>query len=278
MKRFIKLLLPLAVIATVVAIVGPGIFKPNRVAAVGDLLIDFHVPEGDPIFIVENMLPGDFQERNIDITNGGTIVRMVKMRAVRTGGVGADPKLESILDIVIKDGITPIYGTGSLTGSKTVEQFFADFANIDGTSLGTINPAEHKTYNFGVTFPPESGNEFQLKSVIFDLIFGDGTEPTPTPTNTPTPTPTPSGNLCGNISIDINGNGAGSVNGVFIICKNFKVVTQINNTFVNTYINSTANTGGNTSTGNTNSSSSVVSGASTSKSGAVIKGSRNKNR
>ena len=284
-KQLIRIIVLILIVGAVVRFVVPDLFKPSTVRAVGDLVIDFHVPEGDPIFVVENMLPGDQEARNIDVTNGGTEAHMVKMRAVRTGGIGSDPRLETILDMVINDGAIPIYGTGSPTGSKTVENFFADFGATDGAELSVVNPGETKTYNLEVTFPSSAGNEFQNKSVIFDLIFGDGTEPTPTltPTNTPTPSPTPtptppSGNLCDNITVNIFGNGVGSVNGVFIICINKKVVTQINTTIINTIINSTTNTGGNSSSGNTGTNSQTTSGSATTNSNPFFRSGTNRTR
>lgn len=285
MKKLLTILISLTIITTVIAIVGPDIFKPSTVRAVGDLIIDFHVVQPNPIFVISNMAPGDpSQVRNIDVTNGGTVSHIVAVKGARTGGVGEDPKLETILDFVINDGTSDIYG--GTAGNKTVADFFADSTNPDGIVLGTIHSGTSKTYTFTVTFPTVAGNEFQAKSVIFDIIFGDGTEPTPTntptnnptPTATPTPTPTPSGNLCGDINVDISGNGAGSVNGVFIVCKNNKIVSQTNSTNTITNITTISNTGNNSSSYNTFSSTSVVSGASITNTKVTVKGRKNKNK
>lgn len=264
MKRLIRIIIALTIIAGVLKFVGPEIFKPSTVRAFGDLTVNFHVPTNAPIFVVNNMKPGDMETRNVDVSNGGSTPHLISVKGVRTGGTGADPKLETILDIVIKDGATPVYGSGSATGSKTVNDFFTDSSNPDSVQLNTITPGNSKTYNFIVTFPSPSGNDFQAKSVIFDIIFGDGTPPpSPTPTSRPTPTPTPTGNLCSKIKVDISGNGTGSVNGVIIVCKNFKVVKQTNTTIVNTIIKSTTSTGGNSTSGNTSSSATINSGSST---------------
>lgn len=146
--------------------------KSSTVKALGSLIVDFHVPIGDPIFVVTNMAPGDMEDRDIDVTNSGSDAILVAVKGIRTGGVGDDPKLETVLDIVIKDGSTPVYGSGSPTGAKTLADFFNDSTSADGVALSLIGPGEHKVYNFKVTFPPGAGNEFQAKSVIFDLIFG----------------------------------------------------------------------------------------------------------
>ena len=49
--------------------VSNSLFNPNTVKAFGDLTVDFHVPIGNPIFTVNNMAPGDFQNKNVDVTN-----------------------------------------------------------------------------------------------------------------------------------------------------------------------------------------------------------------
>lgn len=61
-------------------------------------------------------------------------------------------------------------------------------------------------------------------------------------------TPTPEEDeesLCNEISVDISGNGTGSVNGVVIVCDNNVVVQQHNETNTNTNINISSNTGNN---------------------------------
>lgn len=152
--------------------VSNSLFNPNTVKAFGDLTVDFHVPIGNPIFVVNNMAPGDSQDRDVDVTNSGVLTRFVSVKGIRTSGIGSDPKIETVLDLVIKDGATPIYGTGSTTGSKTLANFFTESGSADGVKLNVINPGGHKIYNFKVTFPTSAGNEFQAKSVTFDLTFG----------------------------------------------------------------------------------------------------------
>ena len=291
MKRVSRILLIAILIGAVVKFVVPDLLKPSTVRAFGDLIVDFHVAANAPIFTVMNMAPGDPAEvRNVDVNNGGSVAHIIAVKGVRTGGVGVDPKLETILNFVINDGSADVYGGTSSTGAKTVANFFADSGGSDGIQLGTIAAGNSKTYKFTVNFPSSAGNEFQAKSVIFDITFGDGTAPTPTPTNTPTPTRTPtptktptptptpgSGNLCGNIKVDISGNGAGSVNGVYIVCKNFKVVSQTNITNSTTNITNISNTGNNTSTNNTTSSTTINSGSATTTTTVGVIGGTNTN-
>ncbi len=149
-----------------------GVSQSSTVHASGDLTVDFHVPPGNPIFTINNMAPGDSQNKNVDVTNNTTTPKLVSVKGIRIGGVGSDPKIETVLELIIKDGSTPVYGNGSSTGPKTLTNFFADSANPDAIFLNIIPASGHKTYNFEITFPTTGGNEFQQKSVIFDLTFG----------------------------------------------------------------------------------------------------------
>lgn len=172
-KRLFRILLALLILGTIIKFVAPDLFKPSTIRAFGDLTVNFHIPPLDPIFTVANMAPGDPPEnRNVDVHNGGSVPRLVSVKGIRTGGIGSDPKLETVLDLVIKDGATDVYGGTSPTGPKTVTDFFVDSGETDGIKLSIINPGADKTYNFKVTFPDSAGNDFQAKSVIFDLTFG----------------------------------------------------------------------------------------------------------
>lgn len=234
---------------------------PSQAYAAGDLNINYHVPLNDPIFVVANFLPGDTENRNVDVTNNGSITRAIWVKGVRTGGVGSSPKLETVLDIVIKDGVTPIYGAGSPTGPKTVQNFFTDSSAPAQVTLGTIGPGVHKTFNFKVTFPPTAGNEFQKKSVIFDLkipnyksdhiVINEVYYRVDSTHGLDSPKDRGILNVNGNnVTVIISGNGAGSNNTVNVSQSEACKITQSNNTNVVTNINSNSNTGGNSIIGN----------------------------
>ena len=147
--------------------------KAGDVQAAGDLEITYlGLPLGDPIFYLEDTKPGDHVCREIDVANNGEAARFIAVKGVKTGGVGSDPLLESILEIVIDEDGSIIYGDGSPSGVKTVEDFFTDSLSEDGVLLSVVNPENSSTYNFCVSFPVSASNDFQEKSVIFDLIFG----------------------------------------------------------------------------------------------------------
>jgi signal peptidase I len=101
---------------------------------------------------------------------------------------------------------------------------------------------------------------FSDGKVLSGNIFATA-ETFPQPSITPTPTQAPS-NPCGEINVDISGNGAGSINGVFIVCENFVVIEQSNNTSIENNINLNSNTGNNSVTNNTSSTSTIESGSS----------------
>jgi hypothetical protein len=165
MKKLLKFFLLAFAICFVLAL-----FFARVAFAASDFDVDWGVADGNPIFTVVNMLPGDSESRSINITNNGSVSHPVKVKGIRTGGIGANPKLETILDIVIKDGPTFVYGAGSPTGPKKLSSFFAESGSL-GIRLGNIDASQTITYTFTVSFPSPAGNEFQIKSVIFDIVF-----------------------------------------------------------------------------------------------------------
>lgn len=145
---------------------GLGFFNQSAVQAVGDLEVNWGVPDVDPIFVVTNMAPGDMEDRNVIVTNNAASGRTVGVRGVETGGT----LLKDVLEIVISETGTDLYG--GTTGTKTLTQFFEDSAGPDGIPLSDLSSGDTTTYDFKVTFPESAGNEFQGTQVIFDLIIG----------------------------------------------------------------------------------------------------------
>src|SRR3989304_9976148 len=146
-----------------------GIFEKKTAYAVGDLNVIWGVPDGDPIFVVSNMLPGDAEDRDVDVTNGGTVPRDVGVRGVKTEEIAS---FAAILDFVISEGGSDLYGGTSPTGPKTLQEFFDESTGPNGLFLSNLGNGDTTTYNFLATFPPGSGNEFQGAKVVFDLIIG----------------------------------------------------------------------------------------------------------
>lgn len=162
-------------IAGLIAIISFAIFANgglrlglnNTALAVGDLSVDWGVPSPNPIFVVNNMAPGDSQERDVVVTNTAPTNRPVGVRGIFTSETG---NLSTVLEIVISQNGTDLYGGSA--GTKTLSQFFTDSSGPDGIFLSNHNPSQTKTYKFKVIFNEDAGNQFQDKEVIFDLQIG----------------------------------------------------------------------------------------------------------
>src|SRR3989344_3299444 len=142
----------------------PKFLEKSTAQAVGDLTVDWGIGVGDvgPIFVVNNMAPGDSQSRSVSVINNASTARPVGVRGVKNSETG---DLATVLDIKITEGLTTLY-------SGTLSQFFTDSSGIDGIPLSTLAPSASTTYTFKVTFQESAENEFQNASVVFDLIAG----------------------------------------------------------------------------------------------------------
>lgn len=143
--------------------------SPSTVEAVGDLVVDFGVPPGQPIFNFPNMSPGDINIKNIIVTNNALEARPIGIKGIQTVQTGA---ISNAIYIVISKGPTDLYGGTSGTGPKTLAQFFTDSNTVNGIALSTILPNQDATYTIKTTFNILAGNELQSKSVTFDIKIG----------------------------------------------------------------------------------------------------------
>ena len=109
----------------------------NTAYAVGDLTIDWGVPSGDPIFVVDNMAPGDMVSKSVAVTNDAVSIRPVGVRGEEVNQTG---NISTVLDIVISEDGFDLYGGGSTGGPKTLVEFFDDSAGVDGIFLQNLNP------------------------------------------------------------------------------------------------------------------------------------------
>ncbi|MDP3954970.1 MAG: calcium-binding protein [bacterium] len=137
--------------------------------AVGDLNVDWGVPDGQPIFVVTNFLPGDSETRTVQIINGASSIRPVGVRGEPTDEL---KDLAGVLDFRISEGGTDLYGGSSPTGPKTLTNFFAESSGPNGIELFSVGPGETRTIDFTVKFPETAGNEFQNARIVFDIIIG----------------------------------------------------------------------------------------------------------
>lgn len=172
MKRLITILLLLITILGLLYLYRDELgFLKNTAYAVGDLTVDWGIGIGNvgPIFSISNFAPGETESRNVDVSNGAPSVRSVGVRGLETTQIGT---ISSVLDIVISEGGTDLYGGASPGGPKTLSQFFTESEGPDGIPLSNLASGSSTTYNFKVTFSEGAGNEFQNTQVIFDLKIG----------------------------------------------------------------------------------------------------------
>ncbi len=163
-KRIISTTILAIIIGAVVYFHGgiSSLFQSPTAYAVGDLTVNWGVPEGNPIFTVVNFAPGQSESRTVQVTNGAPTSRPVGVRGILT----SDPNnLSSTLDIVISEGLINRY-------AGTLAQFMLDSTSPDGISLSLLASGATTTYTFKVTFKPSSGNAFQNANVVFDLKIG----------------------------------------------------------------------------------------------------------
>ena len=162
--RLLKITIIALSVAVTYQLVSPTFLSDTNAYAAGDLTVNWGVPEGSPIFVVNNWMPGNSQSRTVTIKNNTATAQPVKVKGVKTTETG---NLSQVIDFVISQSGTDIYG--GATGAKTLAQFFTDSGGASGVSLGTVSAGVTKSYEFKATFKPSSGNEYQAKNVVFNI-------------------------------------------------------------------------------------------------------------
>ncbi len=144
--------------------------------AAGGLVVTYlGNPISGPIFDLSDTKPGDMTVKELVIKNESNKKEDVYICGVRTDGDNEESLLEDVYEIVISNDSSDLYG--GTNGSKTLADFFSDSAPPGCMLLFQLNKNSHKTITIKTTFPPEAGNEYQKKFVVFDLIFGTGPIP-----------------------------------------------------------------------------------------------------
>ncbi|MBI4021798.1 MAG: hypothetical protein HY372_00400 [Candidatus Andersenbacteria bacterium] len=146
-----------------------GFWRTGTAQAVGDLVIDWGpgLTAGDPIFLENDLKPGDIEPRTVTVTNGGTVPRLVGVRGEKTGGEG---NLERALEIVIERDGEAAYGGED--DDKDLDDFFEDSEDETPIPLFILGPGETEEVTFTVTFKASTGNSRQNDSVEFDITLG----------------------------------------------------------------------------------------------------------
>lgn len=166
-KKFLTIVSLIIIATASLTTSGFGLLKSPTAFAVGDLTIDWGVPTGNPIFVVTNFLPGDMEQHSVDVTNNATVNRTVAVKGIL---VSDTDSLSNALEIIISESGNDLYG--GTAGSKTLTNFFNDSSSLFGIPLMILTPSQTKTLNFKVQFKPQSGNGYQLQTVIFDIQLG----------------------------------------------------------------------------------------------------------
>jgi hypothetical protein len=251
---------------------------PSTVRAFGNLSVNFGIPSGNPLFTVTNMKPGDSELKTLPITNSGHQAQLIAVKGIRKGGSLDNPLLESVLQLTISQNGTILWGP------DTLEHFFSQGTTPNGISLNAIAADETKNYTFFVSFPSASGNPFQAKSVIFDLIFGEITASDVVINEVfyavdkkhGLDSPAERGVTVGGMNLSISGNGAGLNNNIFVDIDNNCTIYQVNNTNSNTSVDVNSSTGNNSANNNTGSTVNVKSGNTSSNVNITVIGGINK--
>lgn len=273
MKKIIKITI-ISLVICILIVAGGGIkslFMPSSVRAFGSLNVDFHVPANTPIFNLNNFAPGDTQSRPVDINNTGISSVFIAIKAQKKS-LPTTPLVDNVLSVVITDGVTPLYGTGSITGKKTLTDFFNDSTSTNGIGLGAVSGGANKHFSISVAFDINAGNDFQNKSVVFDITFGTVAADHLVinevyylvDKNHGLDSPKDRGIKENNTTITISGNGADSRNSITVNKSDNCNITQQNNSKTTNQILGITTTGSNTVSGNTGSSFQVTTGSSNS--------------
>lgn len=135
--------------------------------AASDITINWNVPSGQPLFLVNNFMPGDLEKRTVSIFNNSPITQSIAVRGIKTDEISA---LGGVLEITISQNGSDLYGGG--LGVKTLTQFFIDSSGSNGLFLFNLNQNESKDIDFKVKFKESAGNSYQKSKVVFDLIIG----------------------------------------------------------------------------------------------------------
>lgn len=146
---------------------GIPFLKASAVEAGGDLKIDWGEPVGKPIFVLENLAPGEVHTRTFKVTNNAKLTRLVGIRGQKIEEVG---DLSQAFTLVIRENNHDLYG--GTKGTKTLADFFTDSQSKTGIPLNLLRGRTTTKFTIEAKFIPQSGNEYQDTRVRFNLILG----------------------------------------------------------------------------------------------------------
>lgn len=112
----------------------------------------------EPLFKSSNFVPGDKAEAEITISNNTKNTQTAYIEAVN---VSNNDNLASQMKLEIFEGATEIYNDN-----------FGVFLNAGPVLLSSIGASGSKTFNLKITFIENTGNDYQNKTLGFDVCVG----------------------------------------------------------------------------------------------------------
>lgn len=167
MRKIFILIISLVILsAGIIYAIHNNWFSSPTAFAVGDLTVNWGVPEGQPIFTITNAAPGKSVTKTVTIQNGAPSARPISIKGDITQQ--NPPTYATKLFIEISQNGTDIYGSGN---SKTLKNFVDD-GGLNGISLGTLGTGQSKNFDITITFDTNAGNDFQNATITFNLLIG----------------------------------------------------------------------------------------------------------
>ncbi len=156
------------VLSAITSMSGGNIHPPKlhtpTAHANGKIVYDCGVQEPAPFFVVNQMVPGDSVSKDCVIKNEDKVPRNIAVKGIKTGSSGDAPNLASIIDFKVA-------GPAAIFSDK-LEQFFLDSSASDGVTLFMLGAGASRSITLTSTLPFAAGNEYQHKSLEFNLVFG----------------------------------------------------------------------------------------------------------
>ncbi len=143
--------------ALVAGVIAALVFGASPAHAEGPLTVDF---ERDPLFGEVNFLPGDMRDGDVTVTNGTDVAQNIYTESIN----GFDPDgLGSQLRLRVFENTNPV---------PIYSDEFDDFLSAGPVPLSLLGAGATKTYTFEVSFIDSADNDYQGKSLGFDLCIG----------------------------------------------------------------------------------------------------------
>ncbi len=145
---------------SLIAVFSAGLlFIPSTQTQASSLEVEFQNGNDKPLFDEANFLPGDAVTRYVRVTNNTGEEKEIGMRVINSSNPDG---LGDYLNIEIKEGSNTLY-------DKTLTQFLNE---TDAISLSILTNRQNTQYDFSVSFFSGTENNYQEKSLGFDLEIG----------------------------------------------------------------------------------------------------------